>query len=157
VTRPLASSDVSTLCVVPVTLPESWGGFATNRGVVRFDGHRIEIEYQTKDGMFEMALSDIRRVDLPLPAIAAFAWASGWLGGTFDLNVTSLELTRDLPGGDQGRIRLKVARRDRPAAEQLAAEVELAMANRVLERIDADAGTSSDPGLRRPASGPISS
>lgn len=127
---------MSALCVVPVTLPESWGGFATNRGLLRLDGDNLVIEFQTKDGMFEVPLSDIRQVTLPLGALATFAWKPGWFGGAFLLTAAGLGLMRDLPGGDQGRLRLKVKRADRAAAEQLATEVHLAMANRELARIE---------------------
>jgi hypothetical protein len=140
---------VSALCVVPVELPESWGGFATNRGVVRFDGASLVIEFQTKDGMFEVWQSDIQRVTVPLPALTSFTWKSGWFGGRFDLAVASLELTRGLPGGDQGGVRLKVRRKDRPAAEQLADEVHLALANRVLDRIDSSDPATGEAKLRR--------
>jgi hypothetical protein len=115
-------------------------------GVLRFDGENLVLEFQTKDGMFEMLLSDIRRVTLPLPALTAFTWKPGWLGGAFDLSVATLELTRDLPGSDQGCVHLKVKRKDRPAAEHLANEVELAQANRVLHRIAAKHTRSGEAG-----------
>ena len=140
------------LCVVPVRLPESWGGFATNLGVLQFDGESLVIEFQTKDAMFEVRLSDIQRVTLPLPALTAFAWKPGWLGGVLDLSVASLELTRAIPGCDQGCIRLKVDRKDRAAAENLANEVHLALANRVINRIGADNGGASGVCPPRPDS-----
>jgi len=42
-------TGVIALCTVPVTLPESRGGFAADLGALRFDGQSLVIEFQTKD------------------------------------------------------------------------------------------------------------
>jgi len=121
--------------------------------VLRFDGENLVIEFQTKDGMFEVLLSDIRRVTLPLPTLTAFGWRPRWFGGAFDLSVASLELTRNLPGSDQGCVQLKVKRKDRAAAEHLANEVQLALANRVLRRIETGNTEAADLGPERSGTG----
>jgi hypothetical protein len=144
---------VSALCVVPITLPESWGGFATNLGVLRFDGETLVVEFQTKDGMFEVLRSDIRRVTLPLQDLTGLAWKAGCFGGTFAISVASLELMKDVPGGDQGRLSLKVRRQDRAAAEQLANEVQLTLASRVAYRIESKESWRAEAGSGRPPSG----
>jgi hypothetical protein len=125
--------------------------------VLRFDGESLVIEFQTRDGMFEVLLSDIRRVTLPLPALTAFTWKPGWFGGALDLSVASLDLTRDLPGSEPGGVHLRVRRKDRAAAEHLANEVQLALANRVLDRLEAHTTGLNETSPARPAAGPAPS
>lgn len=127
---------MSLVLSTPVTLPDSWGGFATNRGVLRFDGHTLTIEFETKDGVFEALRSGVQKVTVPLAALDSLVCKPGWFGAALELTATSMDWLEKLPGSSQGRVCLKVIRKDRAAAARLADEVGLAMAGRFAQQFD---------------------
>lgn len=118
----------------PVTLAETWGGFATNRGVLCFDGSRLALEFETTDGVIEVLRSDIQRFEVVVEKIESLEWCPGWWGGQLELVTPGLATLQGVPGNAQGRVTLSVARRDRAAAQRLATEVQLALADRVLRQ-----------------------
>ncbi len=117
---------------VPVTLQHSWGGFANNSGLLRFEGGTLVLEFETKDGVLEVLKSGVKRVALPLTEVDACRWKPGWFGGKIELSVRSLSALDGIAGASQGREKLGVSRKDRDRALGLVANVELALARRVV-------------------------
>jgi len=117
---------------VPVTLQHSWGGFANNSGLLRFEGGTLVLEFETKDGVLEVLKSGVKRVTLPLTEVDACRWKPGWFGGKIELSVRSMSALEGIAGASQGRVMLGVSRKDRDKALGLVANVELALAHRVV-------------------------
>jgi hypothetical protein len=121
---------------VPVTLEHSWGGLASNSGLLRLDGDTLVLEFETKDDVLQMLKSGVKRVALPLAQIEACQWEPGWFGGKIELCVRSMNALDGIAGASQGRVRLRVSRKDRDKAFGLVANVELALAHRVVRETD---------------------
>jgi hypothetical protein len=117
---------------VPVTLGDSWGGLASNAGLLRLEGDTLVLEFETKDGVLEVLKSGAKRYDLPLTEVEACQWHRGWFGGKIELSVRSMNALEGIAGAAQGRVTLGVARKDRDRAFGLVANVELALAHRVV-------------------------
>ena len=117
---------------VPVTLEYSWGGFASNSGLLRLEGSTLVLEFETKDGVLEVLKSGVKRVALPLTEVDACRWKPGWFGGKIELSVRSMSALEGIAGASQGRVKLGVSRKDRDKAFGLVANVELALAHRVV-------------------------
>lgn len=117
---------------VPVTLDYSWGGFASNSGLLRLEGETLVLEFETKDGVLEVLKSGVKRYDLPLTELEACQWHRGWFGGKIELSVRSMNALEGIAGAAQGRVTLGVARKDRDRAFGLVANIELALAHRVV-------------------------
>lgn len=117
---------------VPVTLDYSWGGLASNSGLLRLEGDKLVLEFETKDGVLEVLKSGVKRYDLPLTEVETCQWHRGWFGGKIVLSVRSMDSLEGIAGAAQGRVKLGVARRDRDRAFGFVASVELALANRVV-------------------------
>lgn len=117
---------------VPVMLASSWGGLASNSGLLRFEGDQLVLEFESKDEVFQMLRSGIKRINLPLAELGGCEWKAGWWGGDIEISVRKLELLQGVAGASQGRVNLRVARKDRDRALGLASNVELALAQRTL-------------------------
>jgi hypothetical protein len=102
------------------------GGFfdliAEGRGLLKDEGDYLTLEFQQQDvwlGIFKSAVQSIR---IPVNEVASLELAKGWLGdyslcAPLVLQTTNVQLLSDLPEASQGRVRLKIARKDFEAAE----------------------------------------
>ena len=117
---------------VPVTLEYSWGGFASNSGLLRLDGNALVLEFETKDGVLEVLKSGVQRVAVPLTEVDACRWKPGWFGGKIELSVRSMSLLNGIAGAAQGSVMFGVSRKNRDKACGFVANVELALAHRVV-------------------------
>ena len=117
---------------VPVTMENSWGGLANNSGLLRFEGDALVLEFETKDGVLEVLKSGVKRVAVPLAELEACRWNRGWFGGKIELSVRSMNTLEGVAGAAQGCLTLGVSRKDRDKAFGLVANVEMALAHRVV-------------------------
>jgi len=117
---------------VPVTLESSWAGLASNSGLLRLEGDTLVLEFETKDDVLQMLKSGVKRAAVPLTEVDACRWKPGWFGGKIELSVRSMSALSGIAGASQGRVVLGVSRKDRDRAFGLVANVELALAHRVV-------------------------
>jgi hypothetical protein len=136
---------------VPIVLDDSWGGLATNKGVLRLEADGLIVEFETRDAVFERVASDPQRVAIPFAQVVGLEWRPGWFSNSLELNVATLDALRNLPGSSQGRVRFNVARRDRVAAQHLAVEVQLALARQTIASSSFEVDTPPSPTHTPPA------
>jgi hypothetical protein len=117
---------------VPVTLESSWGGLASNAGLLRLEGDTLVLEFETRGGILDMLVAGVKRFDLPLTDVEACQWHRGWFSGEIEISVRSMRVLEGIAGAAQGRVKFGVARKDRDRAFGLVASVELALAHRVV-------------------------
>lgn len=117
---------------VPVTLDYSWGGFASNTGLLRLENDTLVLECETKDGILEVLRSGVKSFRLSLKEVEGFKWQPGWMGGKIEINMSNMAALEGIAGATQGRVIFKVARKDRDRALGFASSVELALAHRVV-------------------------
>jgi hypothetical protein len=117
---------------VPVRMEDSWAGLASNLGLLRLEGESLLLEFETKDEVLQVLKSEVKRIAVPLTAVEACRWKPGWFRGQIELSVHGLDTLAGVPGATQGRVTLHVARKDRPKAFGVVANVELALARRVV-------------------------
>jgi len=117
---------------VPVTLEHSWAGLASNTGLLRLERDTLVLEFETKDDVLKMLRSDVKRVAVPLAEVETCRWKPGWFGGKIELAVRSMSLLDGIAGAAQGSVMFGVARKDRDKASGFVANLELALAHRVV-------------------------
>lgn len=117
---------------VPVTMEDSWAGLASNSGLLRFEGDVLVLEFETKVGVLEVLKSGVKRVAVPLTEVEACRWNRGWFGGKIGLSVRSMSSLNGIAGASQGSVLLRVSRKDRSKAFGFVANLELALAHRVV-------------------------
>jgi hypothetical protein len=106
--------------IVPFTLDHVYGGLGECSGLARDEGTHICLEYQIKDGLIGVLKGRVRQSRIPLTALTTVELRTGWFGfGTrIVIQSAAMAALEDFPHMSQGRIELRVARRDRPAARQ---------------------------------------
>ena len=121
-----------------------WGDVSTTKhrvhGLARLEGDAlvlewsgtIEHQYIGLEVRTERVPLPVRRLAIPVRLIRAIDLEGGWWRPRIELRVSALEALGELPGVEQDRARLKVSRRDRGAAGELVAAVEMALADRAL-------------------------
>jgi hypothetical protein len=114
--------------MVPFTIGDLYGGLGECHGLLRDDGDHLAFEFQTQDSLAGIIRSNVKEVRVPLKELVSVTLTKGWLGTTW-LGVTiviqaaRLETLKDVPGMNQGRVELSIARKDRDAAERLVADL----------------------------------
>lgn len=108
---------------LPFTVPELTGGLTEAFGLVRDEGECLAFEFQTKDTVFGIK-GKMRLVRVPLADIAAIRLERRWFG-RFKLVIQAerLESLALLPGVQSGKVVLKIAKADLPAAEAFLAQL----------------------------------
>jgi hypothetical protein len=112
---------------LPVSLGHPYGGLAECDGLLRLEAVDLVLEYQTRDAVVGFVKSDVREARIPRDQIASVTIEKGWLGTSTKvvIQTTRLKPVGDIPGVTQGRLVLRVASRDCPAAESLISDLQL--------------------------------
>ncbi len=122
--------DVSGTAVVSVTVKVE--------GLAHWTGEVLVLEWAETHHVDEVSLQKVRSdvvvhpsltVDVPPAVLASVEVTGGWWRPRLELRGRYLDLFVNIPGSRPGRLPLRIARRDRDLARQLAAEL-----NHAIER-----------------------
>jgi hypothetical protein len=103
------------------------GGFydfvSEGRGLLKDEGEYLTLEFQQQDVWFGIFKSAVQSIRVPVSEIVSLELSKGWLGdyslcAPLMLQTTNLQILNDLPAASQGRVQLKIARKDIEAAER---------------------------------------
>lgn len=114
--------------------------FITVRGVLRTEEDGIVLEFRRSETDFGTMAShdDIRTVHVPWAEIQSLGYRLRFLWrAALVLRTRGLRTLGDVPGVRGSEMSLSIARGDRLAARELAATVELALADRRIAALDA--------------------
>jgi hypothetical protein len=133
---------------VPVQI-DSHHGIGELKGVLRFDGEQLLLQYQVAD----MIRGDFRTapVDLPLAIdnIAAARYGAGflWLRPWIELRMSDIAAVAGLPAAEAGRLRMRVPGADRRDARKIVDGVNAMAAELRFSRLDASISrmSTTDP------------
>jgi hypothetical protein len=121
----IALMETISMNVVPFTFQT--GGFSDfvyeGRGLLKDEGDYLTLEFQQQDVWFGAFKSAVQSIRVPVNEIVSLELTKGWLGAyslcaPLMLQTTNMQLLDDLPAASQGRVRLKIARKDIEAAER---------------------------------------
>jgi hypothetical protein len=116
-----------TMNAVPFTI-ELFGGLGQCDGLLRDEGKQLAMEFQIKDTLAGLIKTNVRQIQIPLKDLVSVTLMKGWLGTSWlgvklVLQAARMDILQDVPGMNQGRIELSVARKDRDAAERFVADL----------------------------------
>lgn len=92
-------------------------------GLLKDEGDYLTLEFQQQDVWFKIFKSAVQSIRVPVNEVVSLELTNGWLGPyalcvPLTLQTTNVQLLDDLPAASQGRVQLKIARKDMEAAER---------------------------------------
>jgi hypothetical protein len=131
----------------PLTLPftnrfwtDTYEAMVTVRGVLRTEPDGLVVEFKRSEWDFASARKqdDIHAVHIPWPEVQSLTFRRKLLGGgVLVLRTRSLRTLESFPAVKGNELTLSVSRAERLSARELAANVELALAEQRLDALDA--------------------
>ena len=110
------------MSTVPFTIPKLFGCLAECHGMLRGEGSSLVLEFQVQDNLFGWFRGSPKIVRLPLDQLESIEMQAGWFrASNLVIRAKSLAAVAPVPGSRQGRIELRIAKKDRKAAEQFVA------------------------------------
>ena len=114
------------------------GGFMTMEGILRIEKGEIHIEYQKKDAIVEMVKSSVKSISINLNDIDHIEYKKKLFGARFILHGKRATVFEDFPGNELLVRTLKVKRKHRNIAANLASNVNLYLSELKLKELDGD-------------------
>lgn len=124
---------------IPVKFPEIYEGFADAEGVLRISSEALTLEYQVKDNLLGVVKSGVSTAVIPFDHIDEVDFRSNFLWTRLNIRVDSLQIVGDVPGAKQGKIILKIPRRYKREAAEMAHEASIRSSQSKLDRLEGDA------------------
>ena len=116
-------------------------------GMLKLVGDGLVLEFRVTESVTTMgagyasdeSASEVSELAVPLDRVVALHLKTRWWGPRLTIVTDSLRFFESVPGSKQGRLDLRIARRDLPMAELLEAEVRVRLADLSLKRVEEDA------------------
>ena len=124
---------------IPVKFPEIYEGLADAEGVLRISPDALTLEYQVKDNLLGVVKSGVNTVVIPFDNIDEVDFRSNFFWTRLNIRVDSLQIVGDVPAVKQGRVRLKIPRRYKREAAEIAHEASIRSSQSKLDRLEGDA------------------
>ncbi len=123
---------------VTFRIPAAFGGFADCDGVLQATNEGLNLEFQTKDGVFNVLKSDVRNIVVFWEDILRVEFKKTWFQFRLELVTRSIKTLEDVPGSKGCRVSLQISRQDREAAKELAGFANLRICERDLRQMQSD-------------------
>jgi len=124
-----------------------YGGLAEINGILRGGKEGLILDFELKESVLHALRLDAKVTTLPLSEIAGIELKKGWFSRWLILRANRLETLRPLPGSKGAELRLKIARQNAAAAEELVSQVQLTLATNgiksMLKEMRVSSGSSS--------------
>ena len=114
------------------------GGFMTMDGILRIEKGEIHIEYQKKDAIVELVKSNVKSISIDLNDIDLIEYKKNLFGARLIFHAKRATVFEDFPGSDLLVRTLKVKRKHRDIAANLASNVNLYLSELKLKELDGD-------------------
>ena len=123
---------------IPVRFPEIYQGLADAEGMLRISPDDLTLEYQVKDNLLGVMKSGVTTAVIPFDHIDEVDFRSNFLRTSLNIRVDSMQIVDDVPGAKQGIVNLKIPRRYKREAAEIAHEASVRSAQSKLDRLDSD-------------------
>lgn len=98
------------------SIPEVYGGFAKTEGIAQVRESGVYLEFEVEDGVLGVFRSGAKEAKLAAAQIRSAELRVGWFRTRLILETNTLGAVGNVPGAKQGRLVLRIPRREREAA-----------------------------------------
>ncbi|MFK7923667.1 MAG: hypothetical protein AB8H47_17040 [Bacteroidia bacterium] len=120
------------------TTEDAYHGLAAVNGMLRLGRKELIIEYQVKDALVGMLKSEPKELRIPFENLLEVEYKLNWILSRFKLHVNSMHILGKFPVGKDGVITLKIKRKQKKTAQELASTINLKLSEHRLEMMDRD-------------------
>lgn len=99
------------------SVPDVHHGFAAVDGIARASRYGLILEFETK--YLGLLKSGVKEVGISISEIESVNLKEGWLRTEIVVKARSLRTLTEIPGSHQGRVKLRVSRREKEIAKQV--------------------------------------
>lgn len=124
--------------VLHFTTEDAYHGLAAVSGMMRLGKQKLILEYQVKDAVLGMIKSEPRELIIPFENLIEVKYKLNWVLSRFKVQVNSMHVLGKFPVGKEGIITLKIKRKQKQAAKELASSINLQLSEYRLEMMDRD-------------------
>lgn len=121
---------------VPVEIPNINHGLQVAKGLLKVKEDGLHLEFEVKDGFVGLITSGVQSSVVSYADLEDLHFEKGWWSGKIILEGTSMKVFEDLPGSEQGRLKLKVKRSDRDDAQNAVSSARVHLSEHKLEQLD---------------------
>ena len=118
------------------TTDEAYQGFAEVKGILKAEKDRLILEYQMKDAIIGFIKSAPKFLEIPFEELVEVEYKINWAKSRFRLKVNSMRVLGEFPVENDGIISLKIKRKQKQSAKELASWINLRLSEYRLEQMD---------------------
>ncbi|MCC5914685.1 MAG: hypothetical protein JJU46_09950 [Balneolaceae bacterium] len=121
---------------VPFEIPNVNHGIVVVKGLLHIREAEIVLEFDQRDGFTQIFKSDLKEVALSYSDLESVKLEKKLFRTRIIILANSMKILKDIPGADQGKVVLKVKRKDRKAAEEAISKAALMLSEQKLRDLD---------------------
>ena len=120
---------------VPFSIDE-YEGFLQTRGIVRIEEEAVVLEFKKKEGVLGIPVSGITEKYIPISELHTVSFKKKFLGARLIIAGHKMSTFAEIPGCQHAEVILSITRQDREAAQDLASNLSLRIAEAELRQVD---------------------
>lgn len=124
------------MSAIPVKISGLYADLAEVKGMLTLRENELLLEFQTQDTVLGILKSTVREKRIPLAELQSVQFRRRFTRGRLSIRALKMGTLADIPGSTQGEVTFIIDRKDRERAEQLASDIELALAELQLKALD---------------------
>lgn len=121
---------------VPFEIPNVNHGFVVVKGLFHVRESEIVLEFDERDGLTQIFKSDLKEVVLSYSDLDSLKIEKKLFRTRIVILGNSMKALKDVPGADQGKVSLKVKRKDRNLAEEAVSRAAIRLSEQKLRDLD---------------------
>ncbi len=121
---------------VPVDIPNINHGFQIAKGLLKVKEDGLHFEFEVKDSFVGLITSGVRSSVISYADLEDLRFEKGWWNGKIILEGTSMKAFEELPGSEQGRLKLKVKHSNRDDAQSAVSSARVHLSEYKLKELD---------------------
>lgn len=123
---------------IPFEIPNVNHGFVIVKGLFHIKDEEVVLEFDERDGFVGVMKSDLKVVTVPFSEVDSITLIKKLFQTNIEIIASSMKSFQNVPGAEQGRIVMKISRKDRQRAESILSNARLKLSEYKLRKMDED-------------------
>lgn len=111
-------------------------GLQVAKGLLKVKEEGLLFEFEVEDSFLGLIKSGVKTQNVSYRELENVRFEKGWWNGKIILEGTSMQIFEDIPGSEQGRLRLKVKRSNRDDAQNAVSSARVHLSEQKINELD---------------------